>query len=113
MLTSGKSPFGTFDGKCLHDLEPVFFLRPLVDDSAKSNMTLSLSPVVDDDCQIDGVSFSHLVTNHCVTRGRLAKLLGGLSVIHTAIRSSNGTVDRVDYSKGGSEYVGFGVQLYF
>eukprot|EP00752_Nemacystus_decipiens_P003093 g2864.t1 len=33
---------------------------------------------------IDGVSFSHLVTNHCVTRGRFNNLLDGLRAIHTA-----------------------------
>lgn len=38
--------------------------------------------------QIDGVSFSTLVTNHCVTRGRFAKLLQRLSSIHTAAKSS-------------------------
>lgn len=34
--------------------------------------------------QIDGVSFSHLVTNRCVTRGRFYSLLDGLRAIHTA-----------------------------
>ncbi|CAM9558807.1 unnamed protein product, partial [Sphacelaria rigidula] len=33
--------------------------------------------------RIDGVSYSHLVTNHCVTRGRFLKLLCGLRAIHT------------------------------
>ncbi|CAM9226622.1 unnamed protein product, partial [Scytosiphon promiscuus] len=40
---------------------------------------------------VDGVSFSHLVTNHCVTRGRFGKLLGGLGAIHAAKKSPSGT----------------------
>ncbi|CAN0003597.1 unnamed protein product, partial [Laminaria digitata] len=55
---------------------------------------------------IDGVSFSHLVTNHCVTRGRFAKLLAGLGVIHAATRLSNGTAEKVDDSNRTSEYPG-------
>lgn len=65
-------------------------------------MTPSPSPVATDDCQIDGVSFSHLVTNHCVTRGRFAKLLAGLGVIHAARNGT--TADSVDASNGKSEY---------
>ena len=34
--------------------------------------------------QIDGVSFSHLVTDRCVTRGRFYSLLDGLRAIHAA-----------------------------
>lgn len=64
-------------------------------------MALSPFPVGSDGCQIDGVSFSHLVTNHCVTRGRFAKLLAGLGVIHAAI---NGTAGSVDDPNGESEY---------
>ena len=68
-------------------------------------MTPSPSRVVHHDCQIDGVSFSHLVTNHCVTRGRFAKLLGGLGVIHAAIRTSNGTAGMVGNSNDESKYM--------
>lgn len=40
--------------------------------------------------QIDGVSFCHLVTNHCLTRGRFDNLLDGLHAIHTAKAPSRG-----------------------
>lgn len=39
--------------------------------------------------QIDGVSYSHLVTSQCVTRGRFLKLLHGLAAIHTARKPSS------------------------
>lgn len=44
--------------------------------------------------QIDGVSFSHLVTNHCVTRGRFMKLLRGLGAIHAAKRQMGAAASR-------------------
>eukprot|EP00904_Undaria_pinnatifida_P013269 jgi/Undpi1/9072/HiC_scaffold_26.g11532.m1 len=50
--------------------------------------------------KIDGVSFSHLVTNHCVTRGRFFKLLDGLARIHAAVRSPNATADKPVDVKG-------------
>ncbi|CAM9355403.1 unnamed protein product, partial [Discosporangium mesarthrocarpum] len=38
--------------------------------------------------KVDGVSFSHLLANHCVTRGRFLKLLQGLLSIHCATPDS-------------------------
>ncbi|CAM9959645.1 unnamed protein product, partial [Hapterophycus canaliculatus] len=48
-------------------------------------------------------SFSHLVTNHCVTRGRFAKLLASLRAIHAAKKLPSGT-----YSKSGGTRSGEG-----
>lgn len=48
--------------------------------------------------QIDGVSFSHLVTNHCVTRGRCSKLLRSLREIHEAKKIPRGSHGEVGTS---------------
>eukprot|EP00903_Cladosiphon_okamuranus_P016587 g15301.t1 len=40
--------------------------------------------------KIDGVSFSHLVTNRCITRGRFSGLLNGLRAIHNAEAPARG-----------------------
>ncbi|CAM9314502.1 unnamed protein product [Ectocarpus fasciculatus] len=53
--------------------------------------------------KIDGVSFSHLVTNHCVTRGRCSKLLRSLLEIHEAKKIPRGPHGEVGTSGPGEE----------
>ncbi|CAN0125455.1 unnamed protein product, partial [Ectocarpus sp. 4 AP-2014] len=53
--------------------------------------------------KIDGVSFSHLVTNHCVTRGRCSKLLRSLREIHEAKKIPRGPRGEVGTSGPGEE----------